>query len=276
MNIYFLMIYSALCASRLCAQEAITSQEPSNGASSSTVAEDFWGRKDSSGFVFAFTHGGRWCVAGAYNSLDSITLIQEGLFPARCADTGVFVFEEYDDTIPITYLEPSRNFEPKDGLCLARINRPVNGYRAVSSKIVSDTKTTHHLLGLVRSTNVLDSLLHRNGGVVHDSRTQTDFPSIIDSLTIVRITHDLDLSFYTIDCFVGFGELGPRVVIIDNSVFPFTGQCSYDVFRVFRLQDDLFIESGSSCCGCGVHGAELWRIVKSGPELVHADYSWSD
>jgi hypothetical protein len=72
------------------------------------------------------------------------------------------------------------------------------------------------------------------------------------------------------------GVSGPRLLVINDRVYPLTGWCSYQTLNVFRLEGQYYIQSGSCCCNCGITIMELFRITPEGPMVVLSDESLSD
>jgi hypothetical protein len=121
---------------------------------------------------------------------------------------------------------------------------------------------------------VLQELLDRNSYLVYevDTGISRSLPRVLNYPMKNRQAYILEYEFSS----DGIVLCGPRVMVINSYVRGLTGQCSYPYVRMFRINNQSYIESGSFCCECGITGQEIFRIEETGPVLVYHDYSFSD
>ncbi len=68
----------------------------------------------------------------------------------------------------------------------------------------------------------------------------------------------------------------PRVLLLNDRVYPLNGWCSFDEIAVFSLNGLYYICSGSACCDCGISILELIQVTQDGLVMVRSDASLSD
>jgi hypothetical protein len=69
---------------------------------------------------------------------------------------------------------------------------------------------------------------------------------------------------------------GPRMLILNNNIFPLTGPCSYQHVYPFRINGRNFIQTGSSCCECGWVIDQVFEIIGDQVVLAFQDDSYSE
>jgi hypothetical protein len=123
---------------------------------------------------------------------------------------------------------------------------------------------------LIRKTNLLDLLLEKSG------QKQSMEYSIGRSLPSIS-TFNINNSFLTIVSYRYFDSPnGPRIVYYKDNLFPLTGQCSFNYIFIYRLNSKYFIQTGSSCCGCGYIVFQVFEITNQSIELIYNDDSFAN
>jgi hypothetical protein len=147
--------------------------------------------------------------------------------------------------------------------CNGRISTGETRYEILPLNEIRDCTSIRDLDQLARASGLLEILLKKNRGATYALADLSPAPKVI-SLGDARIV-EYRYSWAT----------GPRVLVLNGKISALTGQCSFPALRAFRLDGKIYIESGSSCCECGISGIELFRITPEGTVLVHSDYSLS-
>jgi hypothetical protein len=128
----------------------------------------------------------------------------------------------------------------------------------------------HRVDSLIRKTTIIENLLEKSG-----QKVSMEY-SIGTSLPSVK-SYDINGSpLYIISYKYFEGPNGPRIVQYLDKLFPLTGQCSYDEIYVYRLNSRYYIQSGSTCCGCGYTVFQIFEITEQLIKLIYDDDSFAD
>jgi hypothetical protein len=123
---------------------------------------------------------------------------------------------------------------------------------------------------LIRKTTIIENLLEKSG-----QKESMEY-SIGTSLPTVK-SYDINgFPLYIISYKYFDGPNGPRIVQYQDKLFPLTGQCSYDKIYVYRLNSRYYIQSGSTCCGCGYTVFQIFEITEHLIKLIYDDDSFAD
>ena len=223
-------------------------------------------------FEFIYLFGESMTILEEHKPGIPITLLEIGK-PRLCKTKTGEILKEYSDylgvTILYTKLLPAADCGFVMDYSLSVVRNKVEQYDIIPVTMVEDERLARSLDRKIKATDVLQKLLLRSGGIKYE--VQTLKPPVVYRYAFPG------LSVYVVQ--YGFkkrpGLIGPRVVVIDDSIYPLTGQCSYSHLRGFRLNSDYYIETGSSCCDCGITGQEVFQITPTSVELVFKDFRLS-
>ena len=217
------------------------------------------------------------------------------VYPRAAADgkKGIFLLGRYEPSLPVVLLNgneskycrgrtgASRHYEDEvleltltpvvettgcgatDGYSLALISPGETRYEILPLNEIRDPALIRDLDRLVRSSGLLEMLVKKNRGATYALTDLIPPPKVI-SMGDARIV-EYRFSW----------AAGPRVLVLNGKISALTGQCSFPALRAFRLDGEIYIESGSSCCECGIRGSELFHITPEGAVLVYSDFSLS-
>jgi hypothetical protein len=196
------------------------------------------------------------------------------------ARTGEHVKDEFESgSVSYTELINLVNCENLDDYSIGYVGKPpeMDTFDTVSLLEISDAALKNELAAKVRKTNVLQTLLDQNAGVAGLYKPDKDLNSVpqvlqypVPEAKVYILTYDLTWKSDEVL------PIGPRVVIINDSIQGLTGQCSYKEIRAFTMRGEYYIESGSHCCECGITGQELFKIEGNKIKHVYEDFSFSD
>jgi hypothetical protein len=218
------------------------------------------------------------CLMGAFKSGLHVTLLHKNKSRVCTAKTGaqkIYALEVLDvGEITFTKLVGLNNCSNPDEYSVAVVDSNVTSYEVIHLTELKDQGAIRALDKTVRSTRVLQELLDRNSSLVYevDTGISRSLPRVLNYPMKNRQAYILEYEFSS----DGIVLCGPRVMVINSYVRGLTGQCSYPYVRMFRINNQSYIESGSFCCECGITGQEIFRIEETGPVLVYHDYSFSD
>lgn len=229
-------------------------------------------------FAFVFNptpdnRAGRFAIYGTHPPDKRISLLKKGADTYCDAVTDSHGLYENDViSFPVTNLrDAGRCGSPGDYMvaCFA----PVANYANVNWRKTPDPKIAGSLDAAIRTSPALQSLRFKAQDIVAGDE-------LSPLSTFSPRVHELDLSgrrAYLVSYESKDGPVnGPRFVVLDGTINALTGWCSYPYLRTFVLNDELYLESGSSCCGCGITIMELYKVTGNTVACVHADASESD
>lgn len=242
-------------------------------------------KKDSFGFVYQCNNGiNPICLLGEFDKGLFVFLLNRSNSLVCTATSGDQGKEDSTyGSIDYTELINLVNCEKPEDYSIAFIpsleNKwDIDTYENIPLNQIGDPEKINALNEMVHKTNVLQSLLDRTAGIeglykVSDEIAKSppqalEYP--IPGSKVYILTYELSWKLSENK------PLGPRVIIINNSVQALTGQCSYRNIRGFKLIGRYYLESGSHCCECGITGQELFKIEGSKATLVYEDFSFSD
>ncbi len=160
---------------------------------------------------------------------------------------------------------------------LALLDESVVDYSTVSGTVVTDSGKVKQIDGAVRKSNTLSSLCTRAQDAMPCAMKDLEgiLPKIhhftFPGIEMFVVSYDVEISLQNMKS----RDTGPRVVVINNRVYPMSGWCSFYRFYVFRLNGQHYIQSGSRCCNCGMVVMELFRVTPAGVEEWLLDPSLS-
>jgi tetratricopeptide (TPR) repeat protein len=216
------------------------------------------------------------CLLGVVDSGKRVILLHKDKSIVCTARTGKRNdYEDVSGPISFTEIDDMANCEEPENYSVAVVNYDVTSYEVIPLQEFTDQAKIKEFDQIVRNTDVLQSLLDKDAGAGY--RVSEDISGDLPRVFRCPIKNT---DAYILEYMFVWGgaspPVGPRVMVLNGSVYGLTGQCSHPGLRMFRMNGDYYIESGSSCCECGITGQELFRIDRSGPVRVHSDYSFSD
>lgn len=141
-------------------------------------------------------------------------------------------------------------------------------YELVGKQAVSEAAFVKDIDRQIKLSGYIDTLLAYDDAFVTDTLVADSLPAIsrinIPGQEVFLVTYSYMRSLP-----------GPRLLIINNKVFPATGPCSYEYFYPFRIGDRFFLQTGSSCCECGWVIDQVFEIADNALFLVFQDDSYS-
>jgi hypothetical protein len=150
---------------------------------------------------------------------------------------------------------------------------PILSYKTVNLLPIYDPSIISRLEMLVRNSSVPQKLSNKAQGLVPGEK---DYP-IQDLIPKVYRFEAANAQGYIVSYDAGEKyPSGPRFIVFGDSVYAFTGWCSCPYVNAFMLNNNLYFESGSGCCSCGISLKELYKIEKNKVEIVLSDASESD
>jgi hypothetical protein len=157
---------------------------------------------------------------------------------------------------------------------IAILRKPVLDYKLISLKKITDATKILTIDQKVKNSNILQRLTEKaQDNITGDVKWLRDVSPEIHQFSMpkanVMIVSYMSLS--EID-----ERANPRIIIINNHVYPFTGWCSWEDMNVFRLNGQYYVQSGSMCCGCGITIEEVYQITPNGLVQVIFDNSFSN
>jgi hypothetical protein len=215
------------------------------------------------------------CLLGKYKAGLSITLLEKGRSKScitKSARSG-----EYEGEInffSFTKVNVADACGLPDLYSVAVLKSRVWDYEVLLLEEIFDKEQIKSLNTFVRSTTVLEDLRTKAQGLIsgESSVIQSDLPKLyrypIPKINVFVVAYDESED--------GRCCSGPRVILINGTAYPLTGWCSYPFMRIFRLNGEYYLESGSACCDCGITIMELFKIKPTGLVEVHSDGSLSD
>ncbi len=236
------------------------------------------GEGKGSRFAFVFNptsdnSAGRFAIYGTHPLNKRISLLKKGADTYCDAVTDSHgLYENEVISFPVTNLrDAGRCGSPGDYMvaCFA----PVANYANVKWRRTPDPKIAGSLDAAIRTSPALQTLRFKAQDIVAGdemSPLSTFSPRVYELNVSGR--HAYLVSYESKDGPVN----GPRFVVLDGTINALTGWCSYPYLRTFVLNDELYLESGSFCCGCGITIMELYKVTGTTVACVHADASESD
>jgi hypothetical protein len=190
--------------------------------------------------------------------------------PETCktSTTGNLMYEDEVKSFPYTTLRLNSCEDPRK-YSMAIINEEVKSYSLLQLKKIDDQRTISRLHELVLSSNVLKEMVHRA-----QDEIDGDYSAIVQRPPNIYQYPIAKVNAYIVE----YGSSGnnPRVIVLADKIYPFTGWCSYEYMKSFNLNGRYYIESGSSCCTCGGTSMELYEVKPGSVRLVHEESSLSD
>jgi hypothetical protein len=187
--------------------------------------------------------------------------------------TGYIVY--HDDaigSIVLTRISPQPKSK-KEINCIATFSSRPLDYKIEEQKNLLNEDLIKSSDSLIRSTEFLQELMKRNG----DGNVQSD--SLLEGVLpeLVKVTAN-DFEYYIASYKIyDNSTIGPRLALMENKkVIPLTGQCSYEYFYTYFFNGKNYIQTGSSCCDCGIIGEQIFEVVKENIKPVFEDYSFSN
>jgi len=216
------------------------------------------------------------CFLGNYKAGLSVTLLEKRRSKSCIAKTeGSKEYKGLGPLFPVTKLYTTDACGLADLYSVAILRSKVWDYEILLLEEILDGEKIKSLDTFVRSTTILEGLRTKaQGGIPGEiSEIENQWPKLyrypIPEIEVFIVAYDeKEIEDYCCS--------GPRVILIKGTAYPLTGWCSYPFMRIFRLNGEYYLESGSACCGCGITIMELFKIKQRGPVEVHSDGSLSD
>ena len=234
---------------------------------------------------FGFVISCKWaeeesnCLLGNYRAGLSVTLLEKRRSKSCITKTeGRKEYEGYwgaSGSFPVTKLSMTDTCSLANLYSLAILKSQISDYEILVLEEILDREKIKSLDTFVRSTTILEDLRTKAQGIVAGeiSEIENELPKLyrypIPEIEVLIVAYDESKN-------EDYCCSGPRVVLIKGTPYSLTGWCSYPFMRIFRLNEEYYLESGSACCGCGITIKELFKITKKGPVKVHSDGSLSD
>jgi hypothetical protein len=183
-------------------------------------------------------------------------------------------------------LEDNADFTAITGECadkvkigVALVGKPVIDFRSIHIQEIKDSIRIGEIDKAVRASGVFESLRKKSQDL--NPGEPRELAGIVPKVhqisqpgaDIIIVTYNKEQQR---NAAAYSPPASPRAIIINGTPYPLTGWCSFDTFHVFSLNNRLFIQSGSCCCGCGIVGFELFEITKGGPKVFLSDDSLSN
>ncbi len=237
-----------------------------------TAEEDNLGKSDFAlvvNFGETASEPGKLWVVGKFEPARKITLLLEG--KNTCVmETSPLTEEAESSGAILTELLGKCQTANKFFLEVALIGRPVRDYERIAPKETADVEEIASIDGLIRSSNVLTSLLKKAQDRIPGELEE--LKGVIPKVNEVMISGSkIRIASYQKPDFDG-----PKVIMIEGRVYPLAGWCSSLNVNVFRLNGQHYAYASSYCCGCGIHIEQIFRITPEGPVEVLSEYSLSD
>jgi hypothetical protein len=222
-----------------------------------------------SNFAFAVSYGQessqRLCLVGKFKAKIKVTLLSSLSGSKKVCAATTSQWEELD-TGNGYLTELTGSCETPDGYDIGILRQPVKDYEKLSLKEVTNTETVSKVSRIVMSSKALLALREKKemGSIELGGATLRVYQVPVPGLHILIASFEYSK------------DNGPRIIVINDRIYPLTGWCSFPTLNVFRLEGQHYISSGSSCCECGIIVHELFRITPKGPVTVLADASFSN
>jgi len=236
-------------------------------------AEDY---ADQFAFVFNSsrnTNPSEFSLYGSYPLNQKVNLLHINANKVCTAVTQKHeVFGDEMISFPITILRTLSKCEAPNQYSVAFFGK-VSEYRIVSLKPVTDHKIINSLDRAIHNSQVLQSFNKASQVTIpyNKSFPLTYFKPKVFQFSISKQENYL-ISYEKNEK----SAYGPKFVIFEKKPQILTGWCSYPYVHPFILNQELYFESGSYCCDCGITVMELFKIKANQVCFVHADGSESD
>jgi len=228
-------------------------------------------KNDSLRFRFSFIV--RNMMSIKYNEFaDSVVYqVQKDLCKGILVKTDTFFNDLEGEITKIACFKFPESCEIVDSVPAIIPSEQIKNFSKIELKSIVDSSTIQNIDSICRTSVELKNLLKRNGGL--------DYPidELIGTLMpqIGQFVFKKD-SVYIVTYKTTWDTTGPRLILINNTVYPLTGQCSFEKLKIYTINERYLIETGSNCCECGIIGSEIYEITQDGPVLIYSDYSWSN
>jgi hypothetical protein len=216
------------------------------------------------------------CLIGKFKSGIKLTLLQSGQ-QKTCKTQTTSNVEVYNETSGAYVTELAGSCEFPKEFSVGILKKPVWDYQHILPKKIVIADVISKTDRSIRDRGVLLKLVNRAQGVPLNTSEMKEFEKIVPQL------HQFSLPEFNV-IIASYDEFpdnlnyacGPRVIIINDRIYPLTGWCSYRTFDVFRLNGQYYVKSGSCCCECGITIMELFRITPNGLVKVYSNGDLSD
>jgi len=187
--------------------------------------------------------------------------------------TGYMVYsDDAIGSIVLTRISPQPKSKNQAYSIVTFSNKPLD-YKIEEQKNILNSDLIISTDSLIRSTVLLDELMKRNG----DGNIQSD--SVLKGVLpeIVKVTAN-DFEYFIASYRIyDNSTIGPRLAIMqDKKVIPLTGQCSFEYLFTYFYNGKSYIQTGSSCCDCGIIGEQIFEVAREDIKPVFQDYSFSN
>lgn len=218
-------------------------------------------RKTDFAFVINFVEGpqsDKIYLLGKYPSRISITLLHKYLEKTCSAQTTSNIIKVDSSGADLTEIQG--NCVKPDIYKLAIINKNVENYKLINPRKIANPEKIASFDKTATQSKALLHLRHNNkdGDVMNLQNLNGSTPQVsyfnTPSGEVYIISYHDNV----------FDANGPRIASFKGVMYPLTGWCSYDNFYIFLLNDEYYINSGSSCCGCGVTAIEIFKVTSDG------------
>lgn len=142
-------------------------------------------------------------------------------------------------------------------------------YQQIPSEIINDSTFINDIDKEIKLSGYIDTLL------AYDDKFPNDFVIGKRKPKITRFKlpngEALIVTYIYLEAVPG-----PRMIILNNMIYPLTGPCSYQHAYPFRINNRLFIQTGSNCCECGWIIDQVFEITNDEVVLAFQDDSYSE
>jgi hypothetical protein len=186
---------------------------------------------------------------------------------AKTGNPQIYYEEISDIHWQLTPVIPQPQLKTRYDLVFAH-NEKIN-FQLIGNSVLADQNLIADIHNEIKLSGFIDTLLAYDDEFPTDSIIGTNMPKI------VKIDFPNDDAYVVTYSYVD-SVPGPRMIIINNNIFPLTGPCSYQHVYPFQINGRKFIQTGSSCCECDWVIDQVFEIVDDTIILVFQDDSYSE
>lgn len=228
------------------------------------------GQQLDEAFALTFVANDSIFLIGEYEPDRTVFLLNNekgDIYRAKTGSQQVYYEKLLDIHWELTALKPQPKTETRLDLAFANENK-IN-FKATPAIAITDSLFIANIHREIKLSGLIDTLLSYDDEFPSDSLVGIYKPKIAKMDCQVGEAYVVTYSY--VDSLPG-----PRMVILNNCIFPLTGPCSYQQIYPFQINDRCFIQTGSTCCECGWVIDQVFEIKKDEVVLVFQDDSYSE
>jgi hypothetical protein len=227
-------------------------------------------QKAEESFALTFNAKDSLFIIGDLAKGNTVFLLNNETGEYRRAQTGEtqIYFEEISNIHwHLTPVLPQPDLKTRFDLAFAH-NNQIN-FQLIGNMMVNDSTVIADIDYEIKLSGFIDTLM------AYDDKFPTDYVIGLYSPKIIKINFPEDEAFVVTYSYVD-SIPGPRMIIINNKIFPLTGPCSYQHVYPFRINGRNFIQTGSTCCECDWVIDQVFEIINDSIVLAFQDDSYSE